>query len=91
MNYLHVTNRQRLELWHVTNIVIMTTLESKPPVLSQPPSKSNRSLLERFFDYLLLLLERLISAAVKAALDRLEERKENFKEWLRQLWQLMWS
>ena len=77
MNYLHVTYRQRLELWHVTNIVVMTTLESKPPVLSQPPSKSNRSLLERFFDYLLLLLERLISAAVKAALDRLDRSRSS--------------
>ena len=91
MNYLDVTNRQRRELQLVTNNIIIKKLEISPPELSQPSGKSDRSLLERFFDWLQDLLVRLITAGVKVTLDRLEERKENFKVWLKQLWQLIRS
>ena len=84
-----VTNRQRRDLLRNAYNTI-EVLEGKP-VRRRPTSKFPFNLLERFFDQLLLLLERLISAAVKVALDRLEKPKESFKEWLRQLWRLTWS
>ena len=91
MNYLYVTNRQHLEIWHVSNTIIIKKLEISQPELSQPSGKSDRSLLERFFDWLQDLLVRLITAGVKATLNRLHGPKENFKVWLKQLWKLMRS
>ena len=89
MSYNDVTNRQRQDLLRTAYNTI-EVLEGKP-VRRRPNSKFPFNLLERLFNWLLLLLERLISAAVKAALYGLGKRKENFKVWLKRLWQLMWS
>ena len=85
----NVTNRQRRELLRNAYNTI-EALESRP-VRNRPINKFPFNLLEIFFDWLLLLLERLISAAVKAVLDRLEKPKERFKEWLRRLWRQLWA
>ena len=74
MSYNDVTNRQRQDLLRNAYNTI-EVLEDKP-VRRQPSSKFPFNLLEHFFDWLILLLERLISGAVKAALVRLEGPKE---------------
>ena len=89
MNYNDVTNRQRQDLLRTAYNTI-EVLEGRP-VRRRSTGKFPFNLLERFFDWLQLLLVRLISAAVKAALDRLERPKERFKDWLKRLWQQLWA